>query len=622
MKFSINWRLLTPAALLLLALVAVIPSATAQGKRVACKSGKATVTVGKKTTCVPLAKAIPRPQAIDIRLAYLQESLKRPAPKANGKKGKRFRSLGSGFGAAGKRVQKKFLKALPKALALLDRKASGKAGPSRLSSGVAFASACSANGPVDQAGNVAGVSIAAAGDNGGQMTLSSGGLTFRTRFAKCGGGGGFYVPECPTADGDVSASGKSSFEVTEEVLDGDQVVSRRNTSIDAKSKARGKVAADAKLDYIVVNSIQETFIVASGGLVHRGTTEYEAKVNMRGSGYDPAGAKVKASGDAKASDGADSFASTVQNAIEAFRAGEVGGTFLRDDGWSTFNRKRGPYCAKAVFSPDSNTLKLRKGKTGQVAIYAKAQDGGRASGARWTLLSQENANFTPASSQEAAPQISYTVTNAPVPGFVKVTAKFTSTAGVGEDTWTQPTEKGPTINKIAGTFSYRSEAFGSVLEWAGNVAFDRFTPAIFGGASGFFKFKEGQLTVTASGTGAQLLSAPLCSQRGSTQMAFSAGTEIAVLGSGAEQTEPYQYSFSLSSNNSPPPVITIELFNCDPVAEEQEGFYDIPLFFEMPPNGSAGLYESPDGTAYAGSESQTFENGSITETWSFTGTES
>jgi hypothetical protein len=621
MRFSPARRLSLAAALVLVALMALAPVAAAKGKKVTCKAGKATVTVGKKTTCVPLAKAIPRPQDIDIRLAYLQESLKRPAPKAGGRKGKHFRSLGSGFGAAGKRAQRKFLKALPKVLALLDRKAGGKAGSSRLASGPAFASACSANGPVDQAGNVAGVGVAAAGDNGGQMTLNSGGLTFRTRFAKCGGGGGFPVPECPTADGDVSASGSSKFEVTEEVLEGDRVVSRRNTSIDAKSKARGKVAADARLDHIVVNSIQETFIVATGGLVHRGTTEYEAKVNMRGGGYDPAGAKVKASGDAKASDGASSFASVVQNAIEAFRAGEVGGTFLRDDGWSTFNRKRGPYCAKAVFAPDSNTLKLRKGKTGQVGVYAKAQDGGRASGARWTLLNQENAKFSPDSSQDAAPQISYTVTNAPEKGFVKVKVKFTSTAGVGEDTWTQPTEKGPTINEIAGTFSYRSDAFGSILEWAGNVTFSRFTPAIFGGASGFFKFKQGQLTVTASGNGSQFLSAPLCSQKGSTQMAFSTGTEIAVLGSGAEQTEPYQYSFSLSSNNSPPPVITIELFNCDPVAEEQEGFYDIPLFFEMSPNGSAGFYESPDGIAYAGSENQTFENGSITETWSFQGTE-
>lgn len=598
-------RLLAAAALVLVASAAVLaPAVSAKGKTVTCKAGKAAVTVGKKTSCVPLAKAIPRPRGVDPRLAYLRESLNRPIAKA---------------GKAGRRAQKKILKALPKALALIDRGAGGKASSSRLPAGpVAFASACSANGPLENIGSHRSLGIAGRGDNGGQMTFESGGLTFVTRFAKCGGSG-FSVPECPTAAGDVSATGRGSFEVTEEVLDGDRVVSRRTTSVESKRKARGKVAADARLDYIVVNSVEETFIVAGGGHVHRGTTEYEAKVNMRSGGYDPAGAKVKVMGDAKASDGADSFATTVQNAIDAFRVGEVGGSFLRDDGWATFNRKRGSYCAKAIFSPESNTLKLRKGKKGDVGIYAKARDGGRAGEARWTLLNQEHAEFNPTSSQDPAPRISYTVTDAPVPGFVKVTAKFTSTAGVGEDTWTQPTEKG-TINKIAGTFSYRREALGSVYHWAGNVTFERFGPAIFGGASGVFKFKEGQLTVTASGSGAEFFSAPLCSQRGSTQMAFSEGTEITVFGAGEEQTEPYQYSFSLSSHNDPPATITVELFNCAEPAKAQEGVQPpVPLFFDM---FSRGFQGSPDGLTYNGSRTETFPNLSITETWSFTGTES
>lgn len=594
-------RLLPSATLVLVALAVLASAAAAKGKEIACKSGQATVTVGKKTTCVPLAKAFPQPQPIDLRLSYLQESLKHP-----------------GLGAAGKRVRKKLLKALPKALALLDRAAAGSAARSRLAAGpIAFASACSPNGPLEDLGSFKGVGIAAAGDNGGQMTINASGLSYRVRFAKCGGGG-FYVPECPSAGGDVNASGKSSFEVTEEVREGERVVSRRSTSIDARSKARGKVAADAKLDYIVVNSSQETFIVASGGIVQRGTTTREATVNMRtpAGSYDPSGAKVEATGDAAASDGARSFASVLKDAIAAFRAGEVGGTFLRDDGWSTFNRKRGAYCAKAVFAPEGNTLKLRKGKSGQVGLYAKAQDGGRASEARWTLLKQENADFSPPSSQDAAPNVSYTVTNAPVPGFVKVTAKFTSTAGVGEDTWVQPTEKGPTINEISGTFSYRSEAFGSVVEWAGNVTFSRFSPAILGGATGFYKFKEGQLTVTASGSGAQFVSAPLCSQRGSTQLPFSAGTEIAVFSDTQEQTEPYRYSFALASANNPPPLLTIEIYGCAPQAQAQEGFYDIPMSFGM--GGEGG---SLDGTAYSGSTSEAFANGSITKTWSFQGRE-
>lgn len=241
---------------LVLFLVAVsTPVAAGKGRKVACKGGKVPVTVGKKTACVPLAKALPKPKAIDLRLAYLQESLKLDLAKSGGRKAKRYRSLQSGFGAAGRRAQKKFLMALPRVLALIDRRNGNGNGPRALLSGgpVAFASACSANGPLGEAGSVAGVGVAEAGDNGGQMQLTTAGLTFRTRFASCGGAG-FPVPECPMASGDVKSPKTSgSFEATEEVLEGSRVVSRRNTTFEVKASARGKVAADAKLDYIVVD---------------------------------------------------------------------------------------------------------------------------------------------------------------------------------------------------------------------------------------------------------------------------------------------------------------------------------------------------------------------------------
>lgn len=613
MSSPVRRQLLFSVALALVATTALGPVPTAQGKKAICKGGKVPVTVGKRTACKPPAKALPKPRSIDPMLAQLQEALKLDVSKAGGRRAKRFRSLETGFGAAGRRAQRKLLKALPKALALIEK----SRGSSRPRSGLATASACGARGPVDPVGNVGGVGVGVAGNNGGQMTVSSSGQTYRMRFSKCGSPY-LYVAGCPTASGEAKTKTTNSYEITEEVLEGDRVVSRSTTSVENKVSALGKVASDAKLDHIDVDVSQETFIVASGGLVLRGTTDRHARVNMRGGGgYDPANASVKASGDAKAKDGETSFASAVAEAIEEFRAAESGGSFLHTDGWSTFNRQRGAYCAKAVFSPESNTLKLRKGKSGQVSIYAKGEDGGRATGARWNLLNPENADFSPGSSQDPAPSVSYTVKNAPQNGFVKVTVKFTSTAGVGEDTWTQPTEKGPTINRIAGTFSLRSDLLGSVIEWAGNTTFDRFTPAIFGGASGSFKFKEGFLTATASGNGT-LLSAPLCSQRGSTQLAFSSGSEFAVLGSGVEQLEPYQYSFSLSSSNLPLPMLTIELFNCDPVAEEQEGFYEYPASFLMAPNG---FYESPDGIAYSGSETQSQSSATVTETWSFLGTE-
>src|SRR5262249_19294893 len=123
-----NRHTMTPRHPLLIATLALLiiaglapEGAAAKGGRVVCHGSKVAVTVGKGSTCRPLAKAIPRPQAIDARLGYLQEVLRFDVSKLGGRKAKRTRTLQSGFGAAGKRAEKKLLKGLPKDLALLDR---------------------------------------------------------------------------------------------------------------------------------------------------------------------------------------------------------------------------------------------------------------------------------------------------------------------------------------------------------------------------------------------------------------------------------------------------------------------------------------------------------------------
>jgi hypothetical protein len=621
MRSPTGFWVLLPAALVLVAMMASAPVAAAKGKKVTCKGTKVAVTVGKKTICQPFAKAFPKPKAIDPMLATIQEALKSDVSKSGGRRAKRFKSFESGFGAAGKRAQKKLLKVLPKAFALIVRNQTGAA-KSSINPGPAIASACSANGPVDPVGNLGGASVGVSGDNGGQIGVPAGGLTYRLRFAECGSKY-LYVAGCPKSNGEAPTRVAPSYTITEEVLDGNTVVSRSTTNVDRKVKGLGKVASDAKLDYFDLEVFTETFIVASGGVVLRGTTERKARVNMRNGGrYDPANASLRVTGDAKPKDDATTFARYAQEGIEEYRAAESGGSFLHDDGWSTFNRKRGPYCAKAVFSPESNTIKLQKGKTGQVSIYAKGEDGGQATGAKWTLLDQQNAEFNPGSSEGPTTAISYKVTNAPKNGSVKVKVKFTSTAGVGEDTWMEPTEEPPAINKIAGTFSLKSVLHvpqgDSVMEWSGNVTFERFTPAIFGGASGIYKFKEGFLSVTVSGNGAMTDSAPLCSQKGGLQLAFSApGSSLSAIGSGPEQLEPYEYSFSISSNNEPLPMVKVDIYNCAPVAEEQEDDDpEYPAAFFM---SQAGI--SPDGLSFAGSDSNLVSGSGTIENWAFTGTE-
>ena len=112
------------------------------------------------------------------------------------------------------------------------------------------------------------------------------------------------------------------------------------------------------------------------------------EIQMPGGQYDPASAQAKAFGDPVSADfGADAFRKTAAAALSGYRTAEAK--------WSDFTHK--PFCAQAVFSPQTDTIKVKRGESRQLAIYARATaDGGRATGARWNLLGQLNADFSPA----------------------------------------------------------------------------------------------------------------------------------------------------------------------------------------------------------------------------------
>ena len=157
-------------------LVAAAPPTAVGAKRKtpSCKGSKVPVTVGKKRTCQPLAKVFPKPKAIDIRLAYLEQALRfDPAKTVPTKRRNRVRTLQSGFGAAGKRAQKKLLKLAPKLLAFIDRK--GGARSSSFGPGPALASAGCEPGPAGPTGHTDGASIGTLGENGGYVDAPIGG---------------------------------------------------------------------------------------------------------------------------------------------------------------------------------------------------------------------------------------------------------------------------------------------------------------------------------------------------------------------------------------------------------------------------------------------------------------
>ncbi len=181
-------------------------------------------------------------------------------------------------------------------------------------------------------------------------------------------------------------------------------------------------------------------------VVERGTEVRRVRIDMRSGAYDRANSSVSIQGDARPFAGdanANRFAEAVASAISSFRSAEAR--------WSSFQPGEGGFCATAIFTPSSSTRRLKAGDSGMVGMYAKARDGGRAIGARWTLISPTNASFLPSSARSPSPQVTYHVVGSPSGNRVQVTAKFTSTAGVGKDTWTQPLEALPT--RFEGSFS-------------------------------------------------------------------------------------------------------------------------------------------------------------------------
>jgi hypothetical protein len=486
--------LIAIVSIVLLAVACVPAAASTPSAKKSCKGTKVAVKIGNRSSCQPFAKVFPKPQAVDLRLAYLQRALKYdPAKALKGRKRKRARTLQSGFGAAGKQAQRKVLRLLPKALAFFDRNRGG-ASSSAANCGV---------GAAGERGTLGGSStVVLLGNNGMQIETDAGhGLRIRVTFFSCGGVTSFRVPECPTAAGDVEAPAASGdFSATTEVFEGNTLKSRNSTRFEDESKARGKVGPDAKLKYVDVEHKQTVLIVVPGS-VFRSSVLRKVRVEMPGGDFDPDNASVLYSGDwLGANLGAEGFARSAKAAIDSYKQAEPR--------WSSFDRK--PYCAQAVFSPATDTIKVKREEKKQLSIYARAQaDGGRATGARWELLGPSNAEFAPTASQDPSPTVQYTVTKTPQGDQVKVTARFTSTAGVGEDSWKQPIEGGLPERfamTFSGSASYDSSEVGTgggQASWSGNAELleipSPYPPGTFPYSFAMYKLASGSVTYSYSG---------------------------------------------------------------------------------------------------------------------------
>lgn len=617
----------SPAKLIALVLVAALAVATAASvsdarteasKRIKCKRGYVRVKVNKKLSCKRLRAVFPRPKAGNRTLISLQAALNVDRSDLRTKRGKRPRALPHRVVAAQKKGRKAMLRALPKLGAML-RGLQQRAGSSR--SGRARARAarrpCGGPGsaqPISDTGRSGALGIQATlgpnGEEGGVMTIIVNGIRQETTFVRCGSTF-YYVPGCPKSNGDAGTTASGRFTSTTRTFDGRRLISFQSTDWTYNDRLLGKVGDDAKLRYFDFTRKEHKLTVGSGAYAQGGTATRTIRVNMPGGSYDAAHSSSAIDGDAGAFR-ADDLAASIRMAIDEYRDAENGGSFLHTDGWATFDRQRDPYCAKAVFSPAADAITVKKSQQYQLSVYAKGEDGGRATGARWTVMDPSNATFTPGAPTGASPTINYTVSSSPSGDRVRVTLKFTSTAGVGKDSWSEPI--GSAINHISGTFNTTYNVNGSILSTQGNANYDRQIPAAYDGASGTYFLTSGELTIVASGKDSAI---PSCTMSGS---------KVVTLGDGYGTMDvtstvfggfdpPYTY-FMNATPLGPSSVVEITRSNCADPNDNGSGV----VTFQTPGLANqGGPQQSPDGIVYDGSWSTSQFGVTFTQSWSFRG---
>jgi hypothetical protein len=272
-----------PRAIGLIALAAVMTLGgpmTAAGAAKKCKAGQIRVKQGKKSVCRPFASTFPRPRAGDPRLLFLRSALDF-TPKARYKRG---------FARRGKKARKAMLRALPKALARIDKLAPGRAphafGERRLKA------ECSDNGPdLGQSGFTdGGVDITTSFRGNGMgmtITFSTGGYSFRVEYFTTVGCGDLSPPACPTAGGAADARAIKLDRVRIEVRKDGQVISSQGSTVRRETTTHGQVAADAKLDFVVVDDAVSMNTSVNGQSLN-GTITRHTRINMRTDTYERA----------------------------------------------------------------------------------------------------------------------------------------------------------------------------------------------------------------------------------------------------------------------------------------------------------------------------------------------
>ena len=191
-------------------------------------------------------------------------------------------------------------------------------------------------------------------------------------------------------------------------MDGSTLIRQESTSWKYDDRLLGKVMEDAHLRYFDFRRKEQKLRVATGGFVQQGTATRTIRVNMPSGQYDVQHSSTSIIGDADAFD-ADDLAASIKTGDRGIQGRRERRQLPAHRRLGDREPPAGPYCAKAVFDPVSEAVRLSEGQAKTVSVYAQGNDGGRAAGARWTVMDPTNAAFTPSSPSGANPTINYTV---------------------------------------------------------------------------------------------------------------------------------------------------------------------------------------------------------------------
>ncbi|HEX5622200.1 MAG TPA: hypothetical protein VFX51_27485 [Solirubrobacteraceae bacterium] len=553
--------------------LALVPAAAAPAspepsgavaKKKRCKKGKVRMKVGKRTRCVKLGKAFPKPKAIDVRKSAGAFVIGANFSKLRDRNGRRLPSL-------------------PKLLRQVDPKAESalqgalKAGLARMD---AIASTARATGCTSSPGAIQGSYTSGGVTVDLTLTAQSLGMSMESlngqrrvrmelEMPACGDGNAARVDDCPTADGIVRGSDNRHMTVRVTVTEGSTVVWSQGIALRGETTHKGFVEDTAKLRRLDVHNQEDSTLMLGGSsrgfapLTIRTILQRLATVEMPSGTFNPApsilAVEVSSSGisgserreveqqiSGQARQQADrQFRDIVNDAITKYRE--------RERGWNEPNR-----CATLTFTPASNTRRLRLGDSGTFTAAVQAKPGGSPSNATWTRVGAENATVTPGSASGGRPSFRYSgVQHVGAGIFVRATLKAVSKAGVARQAWTQPTLS-DSINNITGSFSGVWNFGGSVLSWSGGATWLRAAPG--SNANGQFALKTGSYTVTASGKDGT--GGTDCTQTGTKAVTLTTNGFASVQGQPPAFTPPYTYSASAAAIGPSSSNMQVTLSGC------------------------------------------------------------